>query len=163
MTAKTSVPLLLVCLMSLSAAGQTFGTHYMNRNGKLQFSDEQVQFTTQNSAYQLTIANSAITGLAYRRTSRGEACYAAPETRTDRVVSNLMGATLSSPLGLVLFPPLIALTALSGAEHCLTVDYTDAPGAARSVVLRLDKRNYRQVIAAAERSTGHAVMMPTKR
>jgi hypothetical protein len=54
-----------------------------------------------------------------------------------------------------LISPLLLLT--RGKEHFLTIQYKDEKGQGQFAIVRLDKRNYRDCLAAIEAQTGRRV------
>jgi hypothetical protein len=55
----------------------------------------------------------------------------------------------------VLISPLFLLT--SSKKHFLTIHYASDTGAGQFVIVRLDKKNYRNILATAEAQTGKSV------
>ena len=55
----------------------------------------------------------------------------------------------------ILISPLFLLS--HGKKHYLTIQYTDAAGAAQFVIVHLDKKNAREAVATAEAQTGKKV------
>jgi len=97
--------------------------------GTLRFDKDrkEVQFLSKGGSVPLRVKYNAIKSMLYERTAR----------------------------------PRYALTVLAflskSKKHYLTIDYTDVLGARQFAVIRLDKDNYREVLATAEAETGKKV------
>lgn len=101
--------------------------------GSLSFNTETktVEFLDKKKSPALSIKYDAIKSLLYEKTSKPR--YAE--------------AVLISPLFLF----------AHSTKHYLTIQYTDQAGASQYAIVRLDKKNAQQAVAAAESETGKSV------
>jgi hypothetical protein len=128
-----------------SALAQSFDhTEYMkgangNRKGGKQVqgslnfdaAQKRIEFHNKKSEPEFSIANQSIKSILYERTAH------------PRYVEGI----------LIAWPLLLTKT----KKHWLTVQYTDPAGTGQFVIVRMDKNNYRQILAAAESQTGKTI------
>lgn len=142
-TLKFALALAFAAVVCTTAMAQSFDkTQYLKTaspdkkkgatvGGSVAFTDAQLAFVSSKGTPELTIANPNIKNILYERTA------------TPRYTE----AVLLSPL----------FVFSKSKKHYLTIQYADASGGSQYAILRLDKSNYREVLAAAEATTGKKV------
>jgi hypothetical protein len=110
-----------------ASPGQKKGDTY---KGTLKFdsTDKEVQFVSKGGSVPLRVKYEVIKSMLYERSAKPR--YA---------------------LGLLVAWPLLFT---KSKKHWLTIQYTDPTGTGQFALLRLDKGNYREVLASAEAETG---------
>lgn len=113
-----------------ASPGQKKGETY---NGTLKFDRDakEVQFLTKGGSVPLRVKYGVIKSMLYERSAKPR--YA---------------------LGILVAWPLLFT---KSKKHWLTIQYTDTTGTGQFALLRLDKGNYREVLASAEAETGKKV------
>jgi hypothetical protein len=99
--------------------------------GSIAFDGSRVQFVNAKGAPELSVPVSSVKEVLYERTA------------TPRYTE----AVLLSPL----------FVFSKSKKHYLTIQYADANGGSQYAIVRLDKSNFREALAAAEATTGKKV------